>query len=108
MISEGRSLLNGTAGTDPKWRYRCTFLYSNTVAPPAQAGEIAIQTVHTDWDGASAEAAGGRDRADIGRIMIEERMGETVIRGVQERRAEWRGVASWVRHADRPAEWRKG
>jgi hypothetical protein len=109
LIEAGQAPLEGnTVVDDPRWRYRCTFLYANDVAPPKAGGSVADQTVHTDRPGADLELAAARDREDLGRIMIEERMGDPVVRGITERRGEWRTVASWTRRADTGNAWRKG
>ena len=94
-------MMKGPANVlDAKWRYRCTFLYGDDVVPPGEPGGVDIQTVHADRLAADLEVQKGRDRAHVGRILIEERLGDTVVRGNLEPRDQWRTVATWTRRAE--------
>ncbi len=81
---------------DPRWQYRCTFLYADDVTPPLVPGETAIQTVHTDRAGADFEIEAGVARTDLGRILLEQRL----LNDVQGRQDEWRVLHSWARTRD--------
>lgn len=79
-------------------RYRCTFIYGDTVKPPQRSGEVALQTEHPALPSAETEIGVGQARDDIARIVFE-RYHPTGIAGWSHGN-EWRVEAEWVRTAD--------
>jgi hypothetical protein len=84
------------SSADRRWRYRITFTYSDDVIPPRVPGEVAIQTVHADRQGADMEIEAAVGRTDLGRILLEERL----TNDVATRQDEWHTIHSWKRTSE--------
>lgn len=81
---------------DGDYRYRVTATSAEGVVPPAVPGEVESFATFVDRASAEQQIEIYVARADLGRIILEERLANDV----QGRLNEWRVIHSWTRTAE--------